>query len=73
MGVGLSLSVVELPSALAGDDNEISADAEGAQRVVMLIAGTAVGAVIIATGQYLFSRMKEVATGMNSNGFEDFY
>jgi len=55
-----------IPQALAGDDNEIEMDEDGARRVVELIAGTAVGAGILAIGGYLFSRGQEIA-GTNQN------
>jgi len=52
--------MVELPAALAGDDNEINADEDGARRVAMLIGGTALGAGIIAAGGMVYQRAADV-------------
>ncbi len=56
----------KIPSALAGDDNEVELNEEGARRVVQLIGGTAVGAGILAIGGYIFKRASSVA-GANSD------
>lgn len=61
----------KLPSALAGDDNEVEMNEEGARRVVQLIGGTAVGAMILALGAYLANRALNVA-GSQKN-VNDFY
>jgi hypothetical protein len=45
-----------IPSALAGEDNEVELDTDGAQRVLELVAGTALGAGILAGGAMLYRR-----------------
>ncbi len=50
-----------IPSALAGDDNEIEMNEDGARRVVQLIGGTAVGAIILAIGGYAANRVLNAA------------
>lgn len=60
-----------IPSALAGDDNEVEMDEDGARKVLELVAGTALGAGILAIGGYLYQRAANVA-GSN-NEVSDFY
>lgn len=51
----------KLPSALAGDDNEVELDEDGARTVIQLILGTGVGAGILALGGYMYRRAASVA------------
>jgi hypothetical protein len=55
-----------VPSALAGDDNEVEMDEEGARTVLEMTAGTALGAGILAGGAMLYRRLADVA-GTNKN------
>ena len=56
----------KIPSALAGDDNEIEMDEDGARTVLELIAGTAIGAAILAGGAMLYRKGADVV-GANKN------
>mgnify|MGYP006876402930 CR=1 FL=1 len=60
-----------IPSALAGEDNEVELDEDGARTILELVAGTAIGAGILALGGYLFNRAQNVA-GTDS-GISDLY
>lgn len=61
----------KIPAALAGDDNEVEMDEDGARRVIQLIGGTFLGGIIIAAGGYLANRALSAA-GSNKNA-ADFY
>ena len=55
-----------IPQALAGSDNEVEMDEDGARTVVELIAGTTLAAGIVAAGGLLFGRVQEII-GQNQN------
>jgi len=55
-----------IPSALAGDDNEVEMDEDGARKVLEMVAGTALGAGILAGGALIYRRIASVA-GTNQN------
>jgi len=55
-----------LPQALAGSDNEVELNEDGARRVLELIAGTTMAAAIVAAAGYAWSRLADVA-GAESN------
>jgi hypothetical protein len=50
-----------LPTALAGDDNEVELNEDGARTVIELVTGTALGAVILGAGFYLYQRLTSLA------------
>lgn len=45
-----------VPQALAGEDNEVELNEEGARRVIRLVGGTALGAAILAVGAFLYRK-----------------
>lgn len=51
----------QIPAALAGDNNEVELNEEGARTVIRLIGGTALGAGILAAGAYAYRRAASVA------------
>lgn len=55
-----------VPQALAGSDNEIEANEDGMRKVLELVAGTALGAGILAGGAIIYQRFASVA-GTNQN------
>lgn len=55
-----------IPSALAGDENEVEVNEEGARAVLEMIAGTALGAMILAGGAMVYRRFASVI-GTNQN------
>lgn len=61
-----------IPEALAGSDNEVEMDGRGARKVIELVAGTAVGAGIIAAGAYLYKRAAE-RVGAQESPMEGLY
>lgn len=50
-----------VPTALAGEDNEVEMDGDGARKVLELIAGTGLAAGIVTAGVFLFNRASNVA------------
>lgn len=50
-----------LPSALAGDDNEVTMDEEGARTVAELIAGVAGGLGIVTAGVMIYRKFANMA------------
>lgn len=50
-----------IPQALAGSDNEVGMDEDGARTVFELIGGTALGAGILAAGAVIYRRIADVA------------
>jgi len=55
-----------VPQALAGSDNEIEMDEDGARTVLEMVAGTALGAGILAGGAIVYRKFANVA-GTNKN------
>jgi hypothetical protein len=53
-----------IPSALAGEDNEVTADQEGLRKVLELVSGAALGAGILAGGAMLY---RQVASAAGAN------
>lgn len=45
-----------VPQALAGEDNEVELNEEGARRVLRLVGGTALGAAILAAGAFFYRK-----------------
>jgi hypothetical protein len=60
-----------VPEALAGDDNEVSLDQSGAQKVFEMITGTTLAVGIVAAAGYLYQRIAKAA-GAEDN-VEDLY
>ncbi len=58
MGIVVGFRV---PQALAGDDNEVEADEEGMRKVLEMIAGTALGAGILASAAYVYQYLAGIA------------
>lgn len=52
---------LELPAALAGEDNEVSADQDGLRKVARLTGGVALGGAIIGGGLWLKNRAEEAS------------
>lgn len=52
---------LKLPPAIAGDDNEVSADSDGIMNIVRLIGGVALAAMIVGAGLWLKSRVASAA------------
>jgi len=52
---------IQLPEALAGDDNEIEADTEGVMKVLRLTGGVAAAGVIVGLGLHLKNRLMNAA------------
>lgn len=50
-----------VPQALAGSDNEVELNEEGARRVIRLVGGTALGAGILAAGAYVYQWFAGIA------------
>lgn len=49
-----------IPQALAGTDNEVSVDEDGARTVAELVAGTALAAAILAGGGMVYQKFANV-------------
>jgi hypothetical protein len=58
----------QLPSALAGDNDEVELNEEGARRVIRLIGGTALGAMILGAGGMLYNKISSRFTDNNQLG-----
>lgn len=56
-----------LPSALAGNDNEVSLDGDGARTVAEHVGGVVAGLSILTAGVLIYRRATEAA-GQNSLG-----
>lgn len=52
---------LELPPALAGDDNEVEANSEGVMKVLRVTGGVAVGAVAVGAGLWLKDKLTSAA------------
>lgn len=57
-----------VPSALAGEDNEVEMSGDGLRRVAELVAGTALGAGILAVGAFLYRKAASSVGGEQNLG-----
>lgn len=52
---------VELPPAIAGDDNEVEASSEGVMKVLRITGGVAVAGIAVGAGLWLKDRLTSAA------------
>lgn len=72
MSRGVSLCMgVTLPPALAGSDNEVKANSDGARKTGRLIGGVTLMLGIGAAGSWLFKQITD-ATGTGQNAVSGF-